>query len=95
MTKPEVILTSPFGSLASDLFWPEIWGDIVKISHGKQRTEREHVVIFFRIWNSAAQLALKFQFGLYFRNHFCFKCCCFFWKNAGRLNVDGLENRGK
>jgi hypothetical protein len=26
-TKPYVILTSPSGSLASDLFWPEIWGN--------------------------------------------------------------------
>ena len=33
---------SPSGSLASDLFWPEIWGDLVKISHGKQRTEGEN-----------------------------------------------------
>ena len=40
-TIPWVILTSPSGSLASDLFWSDIWGDLVKISRRKQRTERE------------------------------------------------------
>ena len=36
-----------------DLFWPEIWGDLVKISHRKQKTdEREHVILFlnFEQW---------------------------------------------
>ena len=36
----------------SDLFWLEIWGDLVKISHGKQRTEREQIIIFCKILNS-------------------------------------------
>ena len=31
----------------SDLFWPEIWGDLVKISRGEQRTEREQIILFF------------------------------------------------
>ena len=41
-TIPQVILTRTSGSLDSDLFWQEIWGDRVIISHGKQRTEREN-----------------------------------------------------
>ena len=39
-------MTSPSGSLASDLFWPEIWGDLVKISGREQRTEREQIFFF-------------------------------------------------
>ena len=35
------------GSLASYLFWPEIWGDLVKISRGEQRTKGEHVIVIF------------------------------------------------
>ena len=45
---PSVILTSPSGSLASDLFRPEIWGYLVKISRREQRTEREPIMIFFK-----------------------------------------------
>ena len=45
-------MTSPSDSLASDLFWPEIWGDLVKISRDEQRTEREQIMIFFKILNS-------------------------------------------
>ena len=44
-------LNFPSGSLAaSDLFWPEIWGDLVKISRGEQRKEREHVIICIIIY---------------------------------------------
>ena len=32
--------SSPSGSLASDLFWPEIWWDLVKISRGEQRENK-------------------------------------------------------
>ena len=46
-TIPLVILTSPSGSLASNLCWSEIWGDLVKISHGERRTEREQMILFF------------------------------------------------
>ena len=45
-TIPLVILISPSGSLAFDLLWPEIWGDLVKISRGEQRTEREQIFFF-------------------------------------------------
>ena len=40
---------SPSGSLASDLVWSliMIWGDLVKISRGEQRTEREQMILFF------------------------------------------------
>ena len=44
-------MTSPSGSLASDLFWPEIWGDLVKKSRGEQRTERGQI-IFLNLFNS-------------------------------------------
>ena len=40
--------------MASDLFWPEIWGDMVKINHGEQITKREHVAIFL-ILNSVGK----------------------------------------
>ena len=43
-----MILTSPSGSLAYDLFSPEILGDLVKKSRGEQRTEREQVILFFK-----------------------------------------------
>ena len=46
-TIPQIILTSPSSYLASDLFWPEIWGDLVKISRREQRTEREQIIIIF------------------------------------------------
>ena len=37
---PSVILTSRSDSLASDLFWPDIWGDLVRISRGEQRENK-------------------------------------------------------
>jgi hypothetical protein len=43
-------LTSHSGSLASNFFWPEIWGDLVKISHGKQRERTNNS--FLKILNS-------------------------------------------
>ena len=49
--KPLVILTSPSGSLASDLFWPGVWEDLVKISRGEQRTESEQI-FFFKFWTA-------------------------------------------
>ena len=33
--------------MASDLLWPEIWGDLVKISRGEQTTEREQIPNYF------------------------------------------------
>ena len=39
-------MTSPSGTLASDLFWSEIWGDLLKISRG----EREQLIIFLKFW---------------------------------------------
>ena len=34
-------MTSNSGSLASDLFLPQIWGDLVKISRGEHTENRE------------------------------------------------------
>ena len=43
--KPLVILTSSSSLQASDLFWPDICGDLVKTSHGELQSEREKVIL--------------------------------------------------
>ena len=43
-------MSNPSGSLASDSFWPEIWGDLVKISRGEQRTEKTIFFFNFEQW---------------------------------------------
>ena len=43
-----VILTSSSSLQASDLFWPDICGDLVKIRHGELQSERDQVILFFK-----------------------------------------------
>ena len=45
-------MTSPYGSLASDLFGPEIWGDLVKISRWGTENRERTINHFFLILNS-------------------------------------------
>ena len=52
------MLTSHSGSLASDLFWPEIWGDLVNISCGG--TEREQIFFFLILHSGQAQVETFF-----------------------------------
>ena len=47
LKKPLVILTSSSGLKAYDLFWPEIYRDLVKIRQGELQSERDQVILFF------------------------------------------------
>ena len=46
LKKPLVILTSSSSLQASDLFWPDICGDLIKIRHGELQSERDQVIFF-------------------------------------------------
>ena len=47
-----MILISPSGSLAYDLFWSDIWGDMVKMISGEQCTDRDQMFLHLKIFNS-------------------------------------------
>ena len=50
-----MILISPSGSLAYDLFWSDIWGDMVKMISGEQCTDRDQMFLHLKIFNSDMQ----------------------------------------
>ena len=47
-----MILTSPSVSLAYDIVWSDIWGDMVKMIRGEQWTDRDQMFLYLKIWHS-------------------------------------------
>ena len=50
-----MILTSPSVSLAYDIVWSDIWGDMVKMIRGEQCTDRDQMFLCLKIWHSEGE----------------------------------------
>ena len=52
-------MTCSSGLQASELFWPDIWRDLVKVRHRELQSERDEVILFFKFWTVRGNTPLE------------------------------------